>query len=131
MTGLLYYLVEKMAIIHDAIMTWNDSCENILSDKELHFIVIGIIGMALLLVIYPLFKALSKHHVLIIAWIYVFTVMVVVTFSIEIGQGITHTGIVSGLAGFMFLFIIFAVLRAIVLGIVHLIRGFAGWDDDE
>ena len=98
---------------------------------------IGIIGMALLLVIYPLFKALSKHHVLIIAWIYVFTVMVVVTFSIEIGQGITHTGnmemedIVSGLAGFMFLFIIFAVLRAIVLGIVHLIRGFAGWDDDE
>ena len=22
MTGLLYYLVEKMAIIHDAIMTW-------------------------------------------------------------------------------------------------------------
>ena len=35
MTGLLYYLVEKMAIIHDAIMTWNDSCENILSDKEL------------------------------------------------------------------------------------------------
>ena len=137
MTGLLYYLVEKMAIIHDAIMTWNDSCENILSDKELHFIVIGIIGMALLLVIYPLFKALSKHHVLIIAWIYVFTVMVVVTFSIEIGQGITHTGnmemedIVSGLAGFMFLFIIFAVLRAIVLGIVHLIRGFACWDDDE
>ena len=122
MTGLLYYLVEKMAIIHDAIMTWNDSCENILSDKELHFIVI---------------KALSKHHVLIIAWIYVFTVMVVVTFAIEIGQGITHTGnmemedIVSGLAGFMFLFIIFAVLRAIVLGIVHLIRGFAGWDDDE
>lgn len=104
MTGLLYYLVEKMAIIHDAIMTWNDSCENILSDKELHFIVIGIIGMALLLVIYPLFKALSKHHVLIIAWIYVFTVMVVVTFAIEIGQGITHTGnmemedIVSGLA---------------------------------
>ena len=92
MTGLLYYLVEKMAIIHDAIMTWNDSCENILSVKELHFIVIGIIGMALLLVIYPLFKALSKHHVLIIAWIYVFTVMVVVTFSIEIGQGITHTG---------------------------------------
>ena len=56
MTGLLYYLVEKMAIIHDAIMTWNDSCENILSDKELHFIVIGIIGMALLLVIYPLFR---------------------------------------------------------------------------
>lgn len=137
MADLLYYLVEKMAVIHDAIMTWNDSCETVLSDKELHFIVIGILGMALLMVIYPLFKALSRHHVLVIAWIYVFTVMVVVTFAIEIGQGITHTGnmemedIVSGLAGFMFLFIIFAVFRAIVLGIVHLIRGFSGRDDDD
>ena len=137
MASLLYYLVEKMAVIHDAIMTWNDSCETVLSDKELHFIVIGVLGMALLLIIYPLFKALSRHHVLVIAWIYVFTVMVVVTFAIEIGQGITHTGnmemedIVSGLAGFMFLFIIFAVLRAIVLGIVHLIKAFAGRDEDD
>ena len=107
------------------------------SDKELHFIVIGVLGMALLLVIFPLFKALSRHHVLVIAWIYVFTVMIVVTFAIEIGQGITNTGnmemedIVSGLAGFMFLFIIFAVLRAIVLGIVHLVRGIMGRDDDD
>lgn len=137
MADLLYYLVAKMAVVHDAIMTWNDSCETVLSDKELHFIVIGILGMALLLVIYPLFKALSRHHVLAIAWIYVFTVMVVVTFAIEIGQGITHTGnmemedIVSGLAGFMFLFIIFAVLRAVVLGIVHLIKGFTDRDDDD
>ena len=137
MADLLYYLVEKMAGIHDALMTLNDSYETMLSDKELHFIVIGVLGMALLLVIFPLFKALSKHHVLVIAWIYVFTVMVVVTFAIEIGQGITNTGnmemedIVSGLAGFMFLFIIFAVLRAIVLGIVHLVRGIMGWDDDD
>ena len=137
MADLLYYLVAKMAVIHDAIMTWNDSCETVLTDKELHFIVIGVLGMALLLVIFPLFKALSKHHVLVIAWIYVFTVMVVVTFAIEIGQGITHTGnmemedIVSGLAGFMFLFIIFAVLRAIVLGIVHFVKGFAGRADDD
>ena len=124
MADLLYYLVEKMAGIHDVLMTLNDSYETMLSDKELHFIVIGVLGMALLLVIFPLFKALSKHHVLVIAWIYVFTVMVVVTFAIEIGQGITNTGN-------MVLFIIFAVLRAIVLGIVHLVRGIMGWDDDD
>ena len=111
--------------------------EDLARDKELHFIVIGVLGMALLFVIFPLFKALSRHHVLVIAWIYVFTVMIVVTFAIEIGQGITNTGkmemedIVSGLAGFMFLFIIFAVLRAIVLGIVHLVRGIMGRDDDD
>ena len=137
MADLLYYLVEKMAGIHDALMTLNDSYETMFSDKELHFIVIGVLGMALLFVIFPLFKALSRHHVLVIAWIYVFTVMIVVTFAIEIGQGITNTGnmemedIVSGLAGFMFLFIIFAVLRMIVLGIVHLVRGIMGRDDDD
>ncbi len=66
MADLLYYLVEKMAGIHDVLMTLNDSYETMLSDKELHFIVIGVLGMALLLVIFPLFKALSKHHVLVI-----------------------------------------------------------------
>ena len=116
MADLLYYVVEKMAGIHDVLMTLNDSYETMFSDKELHFIVIGVLGMAFL---------------------FVFTVMIVVTFAIEIGQGITNTGkmemedIVSGLAGFMFLFIIFAVLRAIVLGIVHLVRGIMGRDDDD
>lgn len=137
MTELLYFLVEKMAKVHDLIMTWNDSCETVLSDKQLHFIVIGLLGIALLMVIYPLFKALSENHVLVIAWIYVFTVMVVVTFAIEIGQGITHTGrmemedIVYGLAGFMAMFIVFAVIRAIILGIVKLIKMAMGVDDDD
>ena len=81
MADLLYYVVEKMAGIHDVLMTLNDSYETMFSDKELHFIVIGVLGMALLLVIFPLFKALSRHHVLVIAWIYVFTVMIVVTFG--------------------------------------------------
>lgn len=133
MSELLYFLVGKMAKVHDMIMTWNDSCETVFSDKELHFLVIGILGMAMLMVIFPLFKALSENHVLVIAWIYVFTVMVVITFAIEIGQGITHTGrmemedIVSGLAGFMVMFLIFAAIRAIVLGIVRLIRR---WTED-
>ena len=71
MADLLYYIVEKMAGIHDVLMTLNDSYETMFSDKELHFIVIGVLGMALLFVIFPLFKALSRHHVLVIAWIYV------------------------------------------------------------
>ncbi len=110
-------------MIHDRIMTLNDAYEMYLSDKQLHFIVVGTVGIALLLVIYPLFKLLSKHHVLIIAWIYVFTMMVVMTFSVEIGQWLSGTGmmdmddVVAGLTGFMVLFIIFAIIRAIILGI--------------
>ena len=128
MEKFLYSLVGIITKIHNGIMTWNDSFETVFTDKELHFWVIGIIGMLLLLVIFPLFKMLSKNHVLVIAWLYVFTLMVVLTFAIEIGQGFTHTGtmdfddIVFGLVGFMVLFLIFAAVRAVVLAIYHLIK---------
>lgn len=127
MVRFLYFLVNGIARIHDKILQLNDSSALFLSDKQLHFAIMGLIGMGLLLVIYPLFIVLSKKHVLAIAWIYVFTVMVVLSFAIEIGQGITNTGnvdlddVISGLAGFMVLFIIFAVLRMIFLGIKNLL----------
>ena len=128
MANFLYVIVKMIAVIHDMIMTWNDSFETVFSDKELHFLVIGFLGMGMLFVIYPLFKLLSENHVLVIAWIYVFTVIIVIVFAIEIGQGITGTGtmdfddIVAGVAGFMAMFIAFVVVRAVVLGIFRLSR---------
>ena len=128
MANFLYVIVKMIAVIHDMIMTWNDSFETVFSDKELHFLVIGFLGMGMLFVIYPLFKLLSENHVLVIDWIYVFTVIIVIVFAIEIGQGITGTGtmdfddIVAGVAGFMAMFIAFVVVRAVVLGIFRLIR---------
>ena len=132
MSEFLYTIVRIIAVFHTAIMRWNDNCETVLSDKQLHFLVIGVLGMALLFVIYPLFQLLSKHHVLAIAWIYVFTVILVLVFAIEIGQGFTGTGtmdfddIVAGVAGFMVMFIIFAVVRAVVLLIIKLIKSIFG-----
>ena len=127
MVRFLYFMVEGVARIHDKLLQINDSSALFLTDKQLHFAVMGLLGMGLLLVIYPLFLLLSKRHVLTIAWIYVFTVMVMLSFAIEIGQGITDTGnmdledVISGLAGFMLLFIIFASLRMIFVGIRNLL----------
>lgn len=132
MADFLYVIVKMIAVIHDMIMTWNDSFETVFSDKELHFLVIGVLGMGMLFVIYPLFKLLSENHVLVIAWIYVFTVIIVIVFAIEIGQGITGTGtmdfddIVAGVAGFMAMFIAFVIVRAVILGIFRLIRSLFG-----
>ena len=81
MADFLYVIVKMIAVIHDMIMTWNDSFETVFSDKELHFLVIGFLGMGMLFVIYPLFKLLSENHVLVIAWIYVFTVIIVIVFA--------------------------------------------------
>lgn len=124
MVEFLYWVVEIIARIHSYILTLNDNFEYVFSDKELHFLVIGVLGMAMLFVIYPLFKALSKNHIMVVAWIYVFTVILVITFAIEIGQKVSNTGvmdfgdIVFGIVGFLAMFFVFSVIR----GIYHLIR---------
>ena len=106
----------------------NDAYEKNFTDKQLHFLVIGIIGMLILVIIYPLFKILSENHILAIAFIYVFTVIVVITFAIEIGQKLSGTGtmdfadIVFGLAGVLLMFAIFAVIREISLAFFNLLR---------
>ena len=125
----LYLAVEWMARIHDRFLSLNDGSAVTLSDKQLHFLVIGVFGMVLFFVIHPIFKALIRHgHEMAVTWIYVFTLILVVTFGIEIGQRVSHTGtmefadMVFGITGFLTMFAAYALLRALVLGIVRLIR---------
>ena len=93
MKELLYWSVGLVAKLHNYIMRLNDRYEYRFSDKELHFLVIGVLGMGLVFIIYPVFKWLARtHHEMVITWIYVFTMILVITFAIEIGQKITHTG---------------------------------------
>ena len=119
MKELLYAGVGLLSRIHNLILQINNAYEADLSDKDLHFLVIGLLGMAMIFVVYPVFLYLAKKdHVMVIAWIYVFTLIVVITFAIEIGQQITHTGnmefadIMYGLVGFLSMFLVFSGLRA-------------------
>ena len=130
MKELLYGIVEWIAKIHSHILRLNDAYEYNFTDKELHFLVIGMMGMGFIFVVYPVFKWLAKHdHVMVIAWIYVFTLIIVITFAIEIGQKVTNTGnmefadIVMGVFGFIVMFLVFSVVRGIYKLIRNLIRG--------
>lgn len=129
MEQLLYTLIIFISRIHDAILTLNDGIESSFTDKELHFIVIGILGMILIFIVYPIFKWLADAgHTMVIAWFYVFTLIIVITFAIEIGQGVTGTGnmemadIVYGVMGFIAAFAVFAVFRAIYHFVLNKIR---------
>ena len=129
MKEFLYKIIEWIAEIHSYLMRINDSYEYHFSDKELHFIVIGLLGMLFIFIVYPVFKWLAKHnHVMVIAWIYVFTLILVITFAIEIGQKVTNTGamefadIVFGVVGFIVMFFIFSVVREIYHLIGKLIK---------
>ena len=125
----LYLAVGIVAKFHDVIIHLNDRYETNFTDKELHFLVIGLLGMGLVLGLFPIFRYLvRRNHELTITGIYVFTLIIVITFAIEIGQKITGTGnmefadIVFGIVGFLLFFLIFAVLRAIWLFIVKKMR---------
>lgn len=127
MTQALYGIMRVIAKIHNYILHLNDKFEYNFSDKDLHFLVIGLLGMAMIFVVYPVFKWLaSKKHIMVIAWIYVFTLILVITFAIEIGQKISNTGsmefadIVFGVMGFIVMFAVFAVVR----GIFQAVRWF-------
>lgn len=130
METILYTLFGFIASVHSYIMTLNDHIENSFTDKELHFIVIGALGIIMIFVIHPIFLWLAKkNHTMVISFLYVATVIFVVTFAIEIGQGITGTGlmelddIIYGIAGFLVFFLIFLTIRAIIHIIVRLANG--------
>ena len=127
MGKLLYAGIGLITKIHGMIMQLNNAYETNFSDKDLHFLAIGFLGLAMIFVVYPLFKYLAKkNHVMVIAWIYVFTVIVVITFAIEIGQRVTGTGnmefadIMYGLVGFMAMFFAFCFLRMCYHGFLWL-----------
>jgi glycopeptide antibiotics resistance protein len=91
--------------------------------------VIGIFGLALILLIQPIFKGLAENgFTLVITWIYVFTVVLVITFAIEIGQWYSGTGVMEsediayGVTGFLVLFFIYAVVRGTILTVWKMIK---------
>lgn len=117
--------MELIARIHNHLLKLNDAYEYNFSDKELHFLIIGALGMGMIFVVHPLFKWLAKNnHIMVISWIYVFTLIIVITFAIEIGQRVTNTGqmdfadIMFGVLGFLFMFVVFSAVR----GIYHVVK---------
>lgn len=116
MYRIINFFIEFISKAHSKILTLNDTYGWALSDKWLHFIIIGIFGFCMLMVIQPLFKWLVKNDAtVLISFIYVFTVVIVVTFAIETGQAYSGSGdmdkydIASGVAGFFVAFCIYVI----------------------
>jgi len=129
MIDLLYRMIYWVAEMHDHILAMNDAGGYYFDDKQLHFIVIGVMGLLMIFIVYPIFKLLAKYnHTMVIAWIYVFTLLTVITFAIEIGQWLSGTGsmemadVTSGLSGFFIMFLVFAVIRGVYHVILKLLK---------
>ena len=129
MKRFLYLIVELIAKMHSYLLRLNDAYEYNFTDKELHFLIIGALGMGIIFVVHPIFKWLARNnHIMVISWIYAFTLIIVITFAIEIGQRVTNTGVMEfadimfGVMGFISMFLIFSVIRGFYHLILQLIK---------
>lgn len=97
-----------------------------LSDKTLHFILFGFLGILMFFTVDVVFKWISKWSISAISFIYTFTFLAVLALSIEIQQKITGRGnmefndIVAGLLGFLALIGVYASAR----GIIYYVKRF-------
>lgn len=126
--AILYEGTMVVAQIHESLMHLNDNFELYFGDKDMHFIVMAVLGMILFFMVHFVFKRLAKWSITAISFIYVFTVMTVLGLAIEIGQKITGTGdmdfqdVVAGLYGVLAFFAVYTVYRLIVLLVRYLMR---------
>lgn len=95
-----------------------------LNDKQLHFIIIGILCMLIYFLVQAGFRRLAKLSITILSFIYTLTVGIVIAFAIEIGQWKSGTGqmdfsdIVYGIYGFILLFIAFQLTAFLIRFII-------------
>lgn len=128
MTSLLKLISSITNNIHDLLIALFQTFGYNMTDKQLHFLIIGIIGMVTFLIVNVLFKYLAKYSISAISFIYTFTIMVVFVFAIEIEQKITKRGnmefadITAGLWGFLEFF---GVYLAIKLSIYLIKKGYS------
>ena len=124
---LLRELTLIMAQVHNSLMRLNDGFELSLGDKDWHFIIMALLAMVLFWVVHAVFKRLAKWSITAVSFIYVFTVMTVLGFAIEIGQRISGTGemdfadIVAGLYGVLAFFAVYTTYRLVVMAASALI----------
>ncbi|WP_404454856.1 hypothetical protein LG329_06410 [Virgibacillus necropolis] len=127
MKDIIVTLAEIVNNFHDVII---DLVGLQMTDKQLHFWIIGIIGIVTFFVVYLFFKIVEamKWSITILSFIYTFTVMVVLVFAIELQQAITNRGnmefadAVMGLWGFLVFFMIYAFVAIIIYILVKFFK---------
>lgn len=123
MTRILKLLIAIINRVHDEIV---DSAHMLglgLNDKQLHFWLLGIIGVIIFMVCDALFKRLAKWSISAITFIYTLTILIVSVLAIEIEQKVTQSGsmefedIVAGLSGFIVFSILYVLIRVLLKGL--------------
>ena len=120
MTKILKLLIAVINRTHDWIVNSAHVLGLGLTDKQLHFWLIGIMGIVIFAVFDAVFKRLAKWSVSAITFIFTFTILVVSVLAIEIEQKVTQAGsmefedVVAGLSGFIMFSILYVLIRVLL-----------------
>lgn len=127
MKELILLLTAIVNEVHDVL---NQLFGMSMTDKDLHFWVMGIIGIMLFLAVYLVIKIIEKmkFSATILSFIFTFTGMTVLVFAIEIQQAITNRGNMEfadaamGLWGFVVFFAIYAMVMGVLYSVYTRIK---------
>ena len=131
MKEFIQIIAEAVNNIHDFILFFvSDTLNSDATDKDLHFWIMGILGIIIFLFVFGISKVIIKMRfgTTILSFLYTFTVMVVLVFAIEIQQALTDRGNMEfkdaaiGLWGFIVFFIAFVCISLVYLWVRNLLK---------
>ncbi|UOQ45660.1 hypothetical protein MUN89_06915 [Halobacillus salinarum] len=124
MKEVILLLAEIVNTFHDLFIEFSSRMGWQLSDKDLHFWVIGILGVVGLVFVDVLFHVLSKWSISVISFLFTLSMVFVFVFAVEIQQKITGRGNMEfhDAAISIIGFLAFALGYFLLRGIVKLIK---------
>lgn len=120
MTRILKFLVAMINKAHDLIVDSAHAMGLGLNDKQLHFWLMGFLGVGIFAVCDYLFRRLAKWSISAISFIYALTIMIVGVMAVEIEQKVTGAGsmefddVTAGLSGFLMLSALIFLIRVLL-----------------
>ncbi|WP_035424664.1 hypothetical protein [Bacillus sp. UNC438CL73TsuS30] len=119
--------------LHDFIQIYVSSSLNLqLTDKDLHFWIMGMIGIVVFLFVLATSRFIVKmpFGITILSFLYTTTFMFVLVFAIEIQQALTNRGnmefedAIVGLLGFFAFFLVFVVIAFVLFTARRIVKSF-------
>ncbi|MCP3741154.1 hypothetical protein NLX69_16085 [Rossellomorea sp. BNER] len=116
-------IAEFVNKIHDILIMVSNQLGLKLSDKDLHFWIMGFIGICMFLFVFTVSKWLSKLRfgITTLSFFYTLTFMFVLVFAVEIQQAITNRGnmefidAIVGLWGYIAFFLVYIGIVSLIL----------------
>ncbi len=119
METVLIMVSRVINFLHDLIVGMMRQSGTAISDKELHFWVIGLIGMIIFFSSYAAFKYLQRWGIGAVSLVFTVIIVTILAVGIEVEQYITGGGrmetfdVLAGVAGFLALFLVYCLLLLI------------------